>query len=101
MSITPSVPDQTEGSEPPGTPRWVPISIVVLFLALGGGIFWLRSQGQNSEDELRAELTATKTRAEQLANSLEATNQRLAQLSGQSQVTAQKLGLTQDELARA
>jgi DNA repair exonuclease SbcCD ATPase subunit len=70
-------------------------------VALGGGLFWLHSQGQSSEAELRTELTAAKTRADQLANALEETNQRLAQVSGQQQVTSQKLGLTQDELARA
>jgi DNA repair exonuclease SbcCD ATPase subunit len=101
MSITPNVPDPSEGYQASSTPRWVPIAIVALFVALAGGMFWLRSQGQASEAELRAELTATKTRADQLANSLEETNQRLAQVSGQQQVTSQKLGLTQDELARA
>jgi hypothetical protein len=79
----------------------VPIAIGVLFVALGGGVYWLHSQSQSSQEELRAELTATKTRADQLANALEETNQRLAQVSGQLQVTSQKLGLTQDELARA
>jgi len=79
----------------------VPIAIAVLFVGLGGGLFWVRSQNQASETALRAELTAAKTRADQLANALEETNQRLAQVSGQQQVTSQKLGLTQDELARA
>ena len=68
---------------------------------MGGGIFWLRSQNQTSQDELRAELTAAKTRTDQLANVLEQTNQRLAQVSGQTQTISQKVGLTQDELARA
>src|SRR5712671_7324499 len=101
MSITPNIPDSGDGYQTSSTPRWVPIAIAVLFVALGGGLFWLRSQGQSSEAALRAELTATKTRSDQLANSLEETNQRLAQISGQQQVTSQKLGLTQDELARA
>jgi hypothetical protein len=101
MSITPNIPDPGDGYQTSSTPRWVPIVIAVLFVALGGGLFWLRSQGQSSEAELRAELTATKTRSDQLANALEETNQRLAQISGQQQVTSQKLGLTQDELARA
>jgi septal ring factor EnvC (AmiA/AmiB activator) len=101
MSITPNIPDSGDGYQTSSTPRWVPIVIAVLFVALGGGLFWLRSQGQSSEAELRAELTATKTRSDQLANALEETNQRLAQVSGQQQVTSQKLGLTQDELARA
>src|SRR5438046_2210378 len=102
MSITPSVPDPSDNVyQASATPRWVPISIVVLFLGLGGGIYWLHSQGQVTEVELRTELVAAKTRADQLSNALEQTNQRLAQVSGQSQVTSQKLGLTQDELARA
>src|SRR3990172_10575343 len=101
MSITPNIPDSGDGYQASPTPRWVPIAIVALFVALGGGLFWVRSQGQSSEAMLREELTATRTRADQLANALEETNQRLAQVSGQQQVTSQKLGLTQDELARA
>ncbi len=103
MSITPSVPDPSESGayQTSATPRWVPISIAVLFVALGAGLYWLHWQEQSTESELRTELTAAKTRADQLANALEQTNQRLAQVSGQQQVTSQKLGLTQDELARA
>jgi DNA repair exonuclease SbcCD ATPase subunit len=101
MSITPNIPEPGDGYQTSALPRWVPIAITVLFLALGGGLFWLHYQNQNSQAELQAELTATKTRADQLANALEETNQRLAQVSGQQQVTSQKLGLTQDELARA
>jgi septal ring factor EnvC (AmiA/AmiB activator) len=101
MSITPNIPDPGDGYQTSSTPRWVPIAIGALFVALGGGMFWLHSQSRSSQDQLRAELTETKTRADQLANALEETNQRLAQVSGQQQVTSQKLGLTQDELARA
>lgn len=101
MSITPNIPDPGDGYQTSALPRWVPIAIVVLFLGLGGGLFWLRYENQNAQTELRTELTATKTRADQLANALEQTNERLAQVSGQQQVTSQKLGLTQDELARA
>src|SRR5262245_53410885 len=100
MSITPNIPD-SDGFQTSSTPRWVPIAIGVLFVALGGGLLWLRQQNQTSDEALRAELTTAKTRADQLANALEETNQRLAQVSGQQQVTSQKLGLTQDELARA
>jgi hypothetical protein len=101
MSITPNIPDSGDGYQTSATPRWVPIAIAVLFVALGGGVFWLHSESQATEADLRAELTKAKTRADQLANALEETNQRLAQVSGQQQVTSQKLGLTQDELARA
>jgi hypothetical protein len=103
MSITPNIPDPSEGQvyQTSATPRWVPIAIAVLFVGLGGGVFWLRSQNMTSRTELQAELDAAKTRSDQLANALEETNQRLAQVSGQLQVTSQKLGLTQDELARA
>jgi hypothetical protein len=101
MSITPNIPDSGDGYQTSATPRWVPIAIVALFVALGGGLFWLRSEGQSSQAELQTELATAKTRADQLANELEETNQRLAQVSGQQQVTSQKLGLTQDELARA
>jgi DNA repair exonuclease SbcCD ATPase subunit len=101
MSITPNIPESGGEYQTSSTPRWVPLAIAVLFVGLGGGVYWLHSEGQASEAALRTELTAAKTRADQLANSLEGTNQRLAQVSGQQQVTSQKLGLTQDELARA
>jgi hypothetical protein len=101
MSITPNIPDSGDGYQTSATPRWVPIAILVLFLGLGGGLFWEHSQSQATEGDLRTQLTASKTRTDQLANALEETNQRLAQVSGQQQVTSQKLGLTQDELARA
>jgi hypothetical protein len=101
MSITPNIPDSGDGYQTSSMPRWVPIAVAVLFVALGGGLYWLHSEGQATETALRADLTAAKTRSDQLANSLEETNQRLAQISGQQQVTSQKLGLTQDELARA
>jgi septal ring factor EnvC (AmiA/AmiB activator) len=101
MSITPNIPDPGDVYQASPTPRRVPIAIGVLFVALGGGMFWLYSQSRSTEMALREELTATKTQADQLSNALEETNQRLAQVSGQQQVTSQKLGLTQDELARA
>jgi hypothetical protein len=104
MSITPNIPDIPESDatyQTSAMPRWVPLAIVALFVAIGGGGYWLHSQGKAAEEALRAELTETRTLADQLSNALEQTNQRLAQVSGQQQVTSQKLGLTQDELARA
>jgi hypothetical protein len=83
MSITPNIPDSSESHsyQASSTPRWVPIALVALFLALGAGIFWLRSQGQASQAALQSELSAAKIRSDQLANALEETNQRLAQMS--------------------
>jgi hypothetical protein len=101
MSITPNIPDSGGDYQTSSMPPWVPIAIIVLFVGLGGGVFWLYTQGQSAQADLHQELTAAKTRSDQLANALEETNQRLAQVSGQQQVTSQKLGLTQDELARA
>jgi hypothetical protein len=101
MSITPNIPDPGDGYQTSATPRWVPIAILVLFLGLGGGLFWEHQGAQATQADLSKQLADAKTRTDQLANALEETNQRLAQVSGQQQVTSQKLGLTQDELARA
>lgn len=104
MSITPNIPESSGDVyqyQTSSTPRWVALALGVLFVALGGGMYWLYSQNQSSAAALREELVAATTQADQLANALEQTNERLAQVSGQQQVTSQKLGLTQDELARA
>jgi hypothetical protein len=54
MSITPNIPEPGDGYQTSALPRWVPIAITVLFLALGGGLFWLHYQNQNSQAELQA-----------------------------------------------
>jgi hypothetical protein len=107
MSITPNVPQpgvpdrpENDGFERTATPRWVPLVIVVLFLALVGVGYAGYTSRQQLENELAAANTKADNRADLLSKEMEQADARMAQLRAQSDVTAQKLGLTQDELAR-
>ena len=106
MSITPSVPPAGESNsggdvyEKAALPRWVPILIVVLFLALAGTIYAGYMMRAQVENELAAANSKAENQNDLLSKELEQANERLAQLRAQSDVTAQKLGLTQDELER-
>jgi hypothetical protein len=103
MSITPNVPPNAPPSnegyvyEPAPTPRWIPLVIIVLFLAVGALIY----TGYNSRAQLQSALVQSNNHADVLSKELEQTNSRVASLRGQLEVTSQKLGLTQAELARA
>jgi hypothetical protein len=105
MSITPNVPTpgvpDNESYEKAATPRWVPLVVVVLFLALAGAVY----AGYSSRTELENEVAAANTKAasqnDLLTKEMQQMDERVAQLRGQLDVTSQKLGLTQDELARA
>lgn len=108
MSITPNVPqpgvpdrNPNEGYDQAATPRWVPLVIVVLFLALAGAVYAGYSSRTQLENELTAANTKADNRADLLSKEMEQADERLAQLRAQLDVTSQKLGLTQDELARA
>jgi len=102
MSITPNVPPSAPSNEgyvyePPPTPRWVPLTIIVLFLGVGALVYL----GYNSRTQLQYALTQSNNHADVLSKELEQTNSRVALLRAQLDVTSQKLGLTQAELARA
>src|SRR5579885_838772 len=103
MSITPNVPPSAPPSnesyvyEPAPTPRWIPLVIIVLFIAVGALIY----VGYNSRTQLQYALTQSNNHADVLSKELDQTNSRVALLRGQLDVTSQKLGLTQAELARA
>ena len=103
MSITPNVTPagESEGFERAATPRWVPLVLVVLFLALAGSIYVGYSSRTQLENELTAANTKADNRADLLTKEMQQMDDRFAQLRGQLDVTSQKLGLTQDELARA
>src|SRR5246127_5804468 len=103
MSITPNIPPNAPASnesyvyEPAPTPRWIPLVIIVLFLAVGVLIYI----GYNSRTQLQYALVQGNNHADVLSKELEQTNSRVALLRAQLDVTSQKLGLTQAELARA
>ena len=103
MSITPNVPqgpqgnDETYNYEQSPTPRWIPIVIILLFIALAGVAY----MGYTSRTKLANDLNASNERADLLSKQLDETNSRVALLRGQLDVTSQKLGLTQAELSRA
>lgn len=103
MSITPNVPPNAPPSndsyvyEPSPTPRWIPLIIIVLFIAVGA----LAYVGYSSRTQLQYALGQGNSHADVLSKELEQTNSRLASVRAQLDVTSQKLGLTQAELARA
>jgi len=100
MSTTPNVPEAQQSSHADGaggTPRWILIVVVVLFVLVG----YLLYAGHSTRAKLENDLAQTNERAKVLAAQVDQTNARVAELRGQLEVTSQKLGLTQDELARA
>jgi hypothetical protein len=104
MSITPGVPPAGEGGEvyeKAALPRWVPLIIVVLFVALAGVVYAGYSSRTQLENEVAAANSKADNRADLLTKEMQQSDERFAQLRAQLDVTSQKLGLTQDELARA
>ncbi len=100
MSTTPNVPETQEAFHPQGaggTPRWILIVFVIVFVIVGYMLF----AGHSARTKLENELAQTNGRAKALAVQVEQTNTRLMELRGQLDLTSQKLGLTQEELARA
>jgi len=99
MSISPNVPSSQESYhyESSGTPRWISVLFVLLFLALGAVGFFAYS----STSKLTKDLTdAQKTNAT-LSTQLEQANNRLAELKSIVEVTQQKVGMTASEVAQA
>ena len=105
MSITPNVPQpgvpDTENYERAATPRWVPLVVVALFLALAGAVYAGYSSRTQLENELAAANSKAASQNDLITKEMQQTDERIAQLRAQLDVTSQKLGLTQDELARA
>lgn len=99
MSISPNVPSPQESYnyESSGTPRWISVLFVLLFLALGAvGFFAYSSTSKLSKDLSDAQ----KTNAT-LTTQLEQSNSRLAELKSIVEVTQQKVGMTASEVAAA
>ena len=106
MSITPSVPPTGENNsgevyERAALPRWVPIIIVLLFVALAGAAYAGYAWHTQLENELASANSKADNRADLLSKEMEQSDARMADLRAKLDVTSQKLGLTQDELARA
>jgi cell division protein FtsB len=99
MSISPNVPSPQESYhyEDTGTPRWIAVLFVVLFVALAAVGFF----GYTSQSRLSQELAKNEDANKQLIQRLDQANASLADLKGHIEVTEEKLGLTQAELAKA
>ena len=100
MSISPNVPSPQEsyhyeGST--GTPRWIAVVFIVLFLGLAG----LGYAGYSIQSRLDASLSKAQDQNKLLSAQLDQANSRLADLKGHVDVTEQKMHLTQAELANA
>lgn len=99
MSISPNVPSPQESYhyEGTGTPRWITVLFVVLFLAVGALGFY----GYSQTSHLSQDLSKAQEQNKVLSAQLEQANSRLADLKGIVDVTQQKVGMTAAEVAQA
>src|SRR3979411_763094 len=100
MSISPNVPSPQESYHyegTTGTPRWIAVLFIVLFLALVG----LGYAGYSIQSRLDTTLSKAQDQSKLLTAELDQANARLADLKGHIDVTEQKMHMTQAELANA
>lgn len=99
MSISPNVPTPEESYryEATGTPRWIAVLFVVLFVVVGA----LGFVGYSGISRLEQSLSKEQEQNKVLTAQLEQANSRLADLKGHIEVTEQKVGMTVAELAQA
>jgi biopolymer transport protein ExbD len=99
MSISPNVPTPEESYryEATGTPRWIAVLFVVLFIVVGALAF----VGYSGISRLDQSLSKEQEQNKVLTAQLEQANSRLADLKGHIEVTEQKVGMTVAELAQA
>src|SRR3981081_754168 len=100
MSISPNVPTPQESYHyegTAGTPRWIAVVFIVLFLALAG----LGYAGYSVQSRLEATLSKTQDQNKLLTAQLDQANSRLADIKGHIDVAEQKMHMTQAELANA
>src|SRR6202171_6411865 len=100
MSISPNVPSPQESYHyegTTGTPRWISVLFIVLFLALAG----LGYAGYSAQSHLESSLAKAQDQNKLLTAQLDQANSRLADLKGHIDVTEQKMHMTQAELANA
>jgi cell division protein FtsB len=99
MSISPNVPSPQESYhyESTGTPRWITILFIVLFVVVAAlGVFGYSTISRMSQD-----LSKQQEQNKILTAELEQANGRLADIKGHLDVTEQKIGMTESELAEA
>ena len=99
MSISPNVPNPQESYhyESTGTPRWITVLFVVLFVVVGALGFF----GYSQVSHLSQDLSKAQEQNKVLSAQLEQANSRLADLKGVVDVTQQKVGMTAAEVAQA
>jgi cell division protein FtsB len=99
MSISPNVPSPEESYryESTGTPRWILVLFIVLFVVVGA----LGYIGYSGISRLEQSLAKEQNNNKVLTAELEQANSRLADLKGHIEVTEQKMGMTVAELAQA
>jgi multidrug efflux pump subunit AcrA (membrane-fusion protein) len=88
-------------AEPPvpsyGTPRWIPILFVVLFLVSG----YLVYAGIHSRQGLEMQLAQSNSQISRQGAALDKANSQIDDLKAELDLTSQKLGLTQNQLEQA
>jgi len=100
MSISPNVPTPQESYNyegTAGTPRWIAVAFILLFIALAA----LGYVGYSTQSRLDANLNKAQDQNKLLTAELDQANSRLADLKGHIDVTEQKMHMTQAELANA
>jgi cell division protein FtsB len=99
MSISPNVPSPQESYhyENMGTPRWITVLFVILFVAVAA----VGYVAYSAQSRLQTDLAKAQDQNKVLSAQLDQANTRLADLKGHIEVTEQKVGMTQAELARA
>lgn len=99
MSLSPNVPEEREAYhyETSSTPRWVPLSIIVLFVLLAV----IAYAGYAERSRFEADLAKSSDKANILSAQLDQANSRIADLKAHVEGTEQKLGMTRTELAQA
>jgi len=100
MSISPNVPSPQESYHyegTTGTPRWIAVVFIVLFLALVG----LGYAGYSTQSRLSQDLAKQQDQNKILTAQLDQANARLAEMKGHLEVTEQKVGMTQAEISKA
>ncbi len=98
MSISPNVPSPEESFhyENTGTPRWITVLFVVLFL----GVAAVAYVGHTAQSRLETDLAKQQDQNKMLSTQLDQANTRMADLKAQLEITEQKVGMTRTELAQ-
>ena len=99
MSISPNVPSPQESYhyESSGTPRWITVLFVLLFVALAA----LGYAGHSVQSRLEQDLGKAQDQNKLLTAQLDQANARLAELKGHLEITEQRVGMSQAEIAKA